>query len=298
MEITREDLLKFDSPGTYRDTALAIGIRREGAASLEYMKEKGIQGVDFVIPDENLTARDLESYRLVFLVGGMDNQHNIRMVRSIANIAKELEVLTIGIMTLPSPNEKAPNAVPYPEETESLKEVVDLLIIISNEALPGPDNRPFFGNIIDYVHYQIWLAAKTIVEVMAFNGVIRVDLEDVRSVTKNGGYGFISFGQASGADRVLNAVRMTIPVPSKISDQIGSSKNILIYIYYGPNEITIAEIEEIMEFLQNSVNPQCNIIWNCGYDPNLQDDLRISVIWTGMEKPPVIPVSDIKSTFF
>jgi cell division protein FtsZ len=87
--------------------------------------------------------------------------------------------------------------------------------------------------------------------------------------------------------QIRKARFVNLPVASLISNQIGLAKNLLLYIYYGPDEITMGEIGEILDILLKAVNPLCNILWNCGYDPNLRDDMKISIIWTGLEKLPV-----------
>jgi cell division protein FtsZ len=280
-------LLKFDFQRTFHDTVLAIGMGSEGATSLEYMKEKGIQGVDFLIPDENLTTRDPAGYKLVFLLGGAGDLPTAELAHSIADITKRDDGSTIGIVAVPFLAEGAQSAYPFLAELESFKNEVDLLIVVSNDDLLRPDIGNSFIDLQEIAHYQVWLAAKTIMDVATYKGVVCVDMDDVRYVAKNSGYGFITIGQASGENSVEKAVRMAIPAASMISNQVGLAKNLLLYIYYGPDEITIGEIGEILELLQNTVNPQCIILWNCGYDPTLQDDLKISIIWTGLEKPPV-----------
>jgi cell division protein FtsZ len=292
------DLVITDSLRTFHETVYAIGIGSEGAISLEYMKEKGIQGVDYVIPDENLTARDLALYRLIFLVGGKGDLPPAEMARSIADKPKGNDCSTIGIVAVPFLAEGAQSAYPFSDELESFKKEVDLLIVVSNDDRLRPDTGNSFIDCQEITHHQIWLAAKTIMDVATYKGVVCVDMDDVRYVAKNGGYGFMTMGQASGENRVEKAVRMAMPATSLFTNQTGNAGHLLIYIYYGPVGITMREIGEILDLFQKAINPESDIIWNCGYDPTLQDDLRISVIWTGLEKPPIIPVSIMKSIYF
>jgi hypothetical protein len=176
-----DGLLKFDSPRTYRDTALAVGIGSKGATSMEYMKGKGIQGVDFVIPEKNLTAREQALYRLVLLVGGTGDLHTAEMARSIADITKGEDGSTIGIVALPFLAERDQSAYPFLADLESFKKEVDLLIVVSNDDLLRPDNVNSFIDLQEIAHHQIWLAAKTIMDVATYKGVVCVDMDDVRS---------------------------------------------------------------------------------------------------------------------
>jgi cell division protein FtsZ len=271
-------MLKTDT-----NPVLVLGIGKEGKTSLEYMKGSGIPGVDFLIPDENLTARDLLNYKLVFLTGGLPDQQTSGMAIHLASVAKELQVLTIGIMTMPLPGYSADGVGPGSGETAALKDAVDLLILISPNPLQEPDDGPSLRDLHEHPHFQVWLAVKTVVDLMSFNGIVGVDFEDVRSISRGGGYGFLSFGQASGENRVSTALRMAMKIPPGISDHAG---NVLLYIYYGTDEITMVEIGEILEFFQTRVPKQYEIIWNCGYDPDLEHDLRITVIRTGLDQLP------------
>lgn len=268
---------------TNPNPVLILGIGAEGKTSLDFMKASGIPGVDFLLPDENFYASDLAGYKLIFLVVGKIDKPASEMAVRLANMAKDASALTIGMVVIPSALDRTSDEIPYSGETESLKRAVDLLMMISTDAFPETEKEHSFRDIHENAHFQIWLAAKTIVDIMTFSGVVGVDFEDVRIVTRGGGYGILFYGQASGEERVKKVVRMTMPALSSLSDLDG---NILIYIYYGIDEITLGEIGEIVQFFQNQVNSHGDIIWNCGYDPALKDELRITVIRTGLDHLP------------
>jgi cell division protein FtsZ len=114
-------------------------------------------------------------------------------------------------------------------------------------------------------------------------GFVNVVYAEISEATRNSGYGFFTFGIASGESKTINALKMALSSPTVTADQIKDAKNILLYISIGQDDVTFDEIGDMIDSIQKIANFECNIIWNVCYDSNLGSDLRITIIGTGLE---------------
>ena len=222
--------------------------------------------------------------KMLFVTAGMGGGTGTGAAPIIAKAAREMGILTVGIVTLPFTFEGKLRHRFAMEGLDELKRNVDSIIIISNDKL-----REIHGNLaISEAFAQadniLTTAAKGIAEIITIAGYINVDFEDVNTVMRNSGVAIMGSSQAEGEDRARRAVDMALNSPLLEDNNISGAQNVLLNITSGNREATMDEISEITEFVQEEAGINTNIIWGNCYDENLGDKISVTLIASGFDK--------------
>lgn len=220
---------------------------------------------------------------MVFITAGMGGGTGTGGAPVIAKTARDLGILTIGIVTIPFGFEGKRRLNQADEGLELLKEHVDAILVISNDKL-----REIYGNLPFNEAFAkaddiLTTAAKGIAEIITMPGYVNVDFEDVKTVLRNSGLAIMGSAMANGEKRAFNAVENALKSPLLNDNEISGAKSILLNISSGNKPVLMDEISEITEFVQNAAGTDCDIIWGNCNDPMLEDNLMVTIIATGFE---------------
>jgi len=219
--------------------------------------------------------------KMIFITAGMGGGTGTGAAPVIAKMAKELDILTVGIVTIPFKfegkirNEQAHIGV------ENLRQNVDSLIVINNNKL-----REVYGDLgfkagFSKADEVLATAARGIAEVITHHYTQNIDLRDARTVLANSGTAIMGSSNASGANRAQEAITRALDSPLLNDNKIKGATNVLLLIVSGTEEITIDEIGEISDHIQNEAGHGANIVMGVGEDNSLEDSISITVIATG-----------------
>ena len=219
--------------------------------------------------------------RMVFITAGMGGGTGTGAAPEIARQAKELGILTIGIVTVPFSFEGKRKIEQAMTGIDELEEYVDALLIIANEKL-----RDIYGDLklsdaFAKADDVLTIAAKSIAEIITVKGYVNVDFADVESVMRDSGVALMGAAEAEGENRAMEALENALISPLLNSHDIRGASNILLNMLYGEKEVTMDEISLITDSLQEKVGQNVNVIWGAGKDETLGDKLRVAVIATG-----------------
>ncbi len=221
--------------------------------------------------------------KMVFITAGMGGGTGTGAAPIIAKQAKELGILTVGIVTIPfqfegrNRNEQAQLGV------ERLRSHVDSLIVINNNKL-----REVYGNLgfkagFSKADEVLATASRGIAEVITHHYTQNIDLRDAKTVLSNSGTAIMGSAQASGASRATDAIMKALDSPLLNDNKITGAKNVLLLIVSGNEEITIDEIGEINDHIQAEAGHSANIIMGVGEDEALEDSIAVTIIATGFD---------------
>lgn len=330
------DLVRFDAPEKKPNIIKVMGVGGGGSNAVTHMFSEGIIGVDFILcntddqalqksPVENklhigdhaLGAGNIpavgrqaaeqtkdrirevlqDDTRMLFVTAGMGGGTGTGAAPVVAKIARELGILTVGIVTLPFSFEGKRRQQQAMEGVEELRKNVDALLVISNDKL-----REEYGNMKLTEAFKkaddvLKIAAKGIAEIITVTGYVNVDFEDVKNVMSNSGKAIMGSGCAVGEDRALHAVEEAVNSPLLDDSDITGAKNILVYITSGTVEVSLDEVTEINEYIQDATGRVADVIWGNGEDMSLEDGLRVTFIATGFGATPKKMEESKKYTF-
>lgn len=220
---------------------------------------------------------------MVFITAGMGGGTGTGGAPVIAKTARDLGILTIGIVTLPFGFEGKRRLQQADDGLSQMKEHVDAILIISNDKL-----REIYGNLPFNEAFAkaddiLTTAAKGIAEIITVPGYVNVDFEDVKTVLRNSGLAIMGSAMAAGERRAFDAVESALKSPLLNDNEISGAKSILLNISSGSKPVLMDEISEITEYVQNAAGTDCDIIWGNCNDPNLGENLMVTIIATGFE---------------
>lgn len=219
--------------------------------------------------------------RMLFVTAGMGGGTGTGAAPIIAKTARELGILTVGIVTLPFTFEGRRRATNGMEGLNELKENVDTLIIVSNDKLRQIHGNLNLSEAFAKADNILTTAARGIAEIITVPGYVNVDFEDVNTVMRESGVAIMGTAQADGDDRARQAVDQALHSPLLEDNDIRGARHILLNITSGTREVTMDEIFEITEFVQEEAGYGTDLIWGNCYDENLGDKLSVTVIATG-----------------
>jgi len=317
-----KEMIKFDMPKNQSSIIKVIGVGGGGSNAVNHMFRQGIKGVDFIICNTDAQAMDSspvptkiqlgekglgagsmpavgkESARqkvdqireilekntqMLFITAGMGGGTGTGAAPVIAAIAKELGILTVGIVTIPFTFEGKKRKFQADEGIQELRKCVDTLLIICNDKL-----RELYGDLklseaFDKADDVLTTAARGIAEIITVTGYINVDFEDVRTVMNNSGKAIMGCAQAEGENRAIEAVKAALSSPLLNDNEIEGASDVLLYITSGLEEISMDEVTEITDYIQREAKSQAEIIWGNGYDETLGKKISITLIATGFD---------------
>jgi cell division protein FtsZ len=192
-------------------------------------------------------------------------------------------ILTVGIVTLPFSFEGRKRQQQAEQGLEELRKYVDTLLVICNDKLRELHGDLKLSEAFHRADNILTIAAKGIAEIITVTGYINVDFNDVNTVMRNSGAAIMGTGVAEGENRALKAVEMALSSPLLNDNDIVGAQNILLYISSGNEEISMDEVSEITEYIQNSAGSTAEIIWGNGNDESLGDKISVTLIATGFK---------------
>ncbi len=231
----------------------------------------------------------LKGSDMVFVTAGMGGGTGTGAVPIVAQIAKEVGALTIGVVTRPFTFEGARRQNAAEDGTTKLKEHADTLIVIPNDRLLQiVDKRASLQDAFRMADDVLRQGIQGISELITVPGLINLDFADVRTIMSEGGAALMAVGQASGEDRARVAAEMAIS--SHLLDvTIDGARGILFNVTGGPN-LTLFEVNQAAAIIKETAHPDVNLIFGAVIDPNLGESIRITVIATGFDRTGVHPV--------
>ena len=297
-----------------------IGVGGGGGNAVNHMMEEGIQGVDFVLcntdhqallkskvkttvhlgkrelgagNDPNIGREAAEMSRdelealmdddtkMLFVTAGMGGGTGTGAAPVVAKMAKEKGILTVGIVTMPMEREGRRRKLQALSGIDELKKCVDTLILISTDKLRDQYGNMKLSEAFKKADDVLATAARGIAEIITVPGYVNVDFEDVKTVMKDSGKAIMGSGVAEGENRAEKAIKDAIHSPLLNDSNIEGAKNILLYITSGTDEVSLDEVDEILEIAQNACGNNSDVIWGNGTDESLGEALSVTLIATG-----------------
>ena len=249
-----------------------------GAGSIpEVGKNSAIENID------DIKAMLGNTTKMLFITAGMGGGTGTGASPIIAKAAKELDILTVAIITTPFSFEGKRRRLQADEGMEELKKYVDSYLVISNDRL-----REIFGNLtlgsaFGQADDILTTAAKGIAEIITVPGYINVDFKDVRTVMKDSGVAIMGSFAAEGEDRALQAVEGALASPLLKDNEIEGARYILLNISSGLREVTMDEVSIITDYIQEKAGLSADLIWGNCTDESLSDKLSVTIIATGFQ---------------
>lgn len=225
-----------------------------------------------------------QNTKMVFITAGMGGGTGTGGAPVIAKIARDLGILTVGIVTTPFSFEGRRKLLQADEGIQKLKANVDALIVVSNDKISEVFGDLGNDDAFSRANDVLLNGAKSISEIITVPGTINVDFADVKFVMKNSGIAIMGTGVAEGEERALRAVQTALDSPLLDDNNITGAQNILINISSGENQATIKEIRAISSFVQDAAGNETDIIFGTCNDETLGDKISITLIATGFEK--------------
>lgn len=219
--------------------------------------------------------------KMLFVTAGMGGGTGTGAAPVIASLAKEMGILTVGIVTVPFVFEGRKRIQQANEGIERMRKSVDTLLIINNDKLREMFGNLTLGNAFSQADDVLTTAAKGIAEVISVTGAINVDFNDVNTVLRDSGYAIMGSAQAEGDERAIKAVQKALASPLLNDSNIAGAKYVLLNITYGDQEVLMDEIADITDFIQDEAGSTADVIWGHGYDETLGNNLSVTIIATG-----------------
>jgi len=245
-------------------------------------------GQKAAVESEDEVRRLLEGAHMCFITAGMGGGTGTGGAPVIADIAKKMGILTVGVVTRPFPYEGKQRILQAQKGIEALREKVDALVIIPNERLKHvSEQRITFINAFEIADNVLRQAVQSISELMTVPGLINLDFNDVSAIMKNAGYAHMGVGRASGKDKATEAARMAIESPLLETSIVGA-RGVLLNITGSP-DMAFEEVEEAASMVQQAAHPEAHIIFGAAIDETMDDEMRITVVATGFDDMPTLP---------
>ena len=219
--------------------------------------------------------------KMVFITAGMGGGTGTGGAPVIAQAAKELGILTVGIVTIPFRNEGRRRIKQAVDGIAAMEIHVDSLLVINNERIREMYGDFKISDAFAKADNILTTAAKGIAEIITVPGYINVDFADVETVMRNSGVALMGTGVASGVNRAIIAVEEALNSPLLNNNDILGARNILLNITSGAEEITMDEIGEITDYIQEKAGNSADLIWGNGVDEALGDKISVTIIATG-----------------
>lgn len=227
-------------------------------------------------------ANALKGAQMLFITAGMGGGTGTGAAPVVAQVAREMDILTIGVVTKPFHFEGAMRMRQAEQGIARLRECVDSLVVVPNERLKMLDNQKItFANAFQAADDVLKQGVKSISELINTSGFINLDFADVSTIMQNAGYAHMGVASAQGKDKAIIAAESAISSPL-LETSIDGAKGLIINIT-APPTIEFDEIDAATSHISQSVDPEANIIFGVAFDEELDDELKITVIATGFD---------------
>ena len=251
--------------------------------------------------NRNQISKALEDADMVFITAGMGGGTGTGAAPIVADIAKELGILTVGVVTKPFRFEGMRRMKQAEGGINELRNKVDSLVIIPNERLKlATDQKITMLNAFEIADDVLQQAVQSISDLIKNTGFINLDFADVSAVMKDAGRAHMGVGRAAGKNKAEEAAKMAISSPL-LETSINGAKGVLVNVT-GSMDIGLEEVETAANLVQEAAHPEANIIFGAAFDDTLEDELRVTVIATGFdekeEQPAAAPAAAASSKPF
>ena len=243
---------------------------------------------------KNAAIEDLEEIKeilakntkMIFVTAGMGGGTGTGAAPVIAQTARDMGILTVGIITVPFTFEGRKRRTQAEDGIEQMRDAVDTLLVINNDKL-----REMFGNLslvnaFEQADDVLAIAAKGIAEVISVTGQINVDFNDVNTVMKDSGVAIMGSAEAEGEDRATKCVEQALSSPLLNDNNIEGATYVLLNITYGDKAVLMDEISDITDYIQEEAGSTADVIWGHGHDETLGEKLCVTIIATGFKTTP------------
>ncbi|HET9509964.1 MAG TPA: cell division protein FtsZ [Sphingomonas sp.] len=247
-------------------------------------------------------AKQLEGCHMVFIAAGMGGGTGTGAAPVIAKAARDMGILTVGVVTKPFAFEGKRRAQSAEAGIEELQKFVDTLIVIPNQNLFLIANaNTTFKEAFELADEVLQQGVRGITDLMVMPGLINLDFADVRSVMQEMGKAMMGTGEASGDNRAIEAAQKAIANPLLDGVSMRGAKGVIVSIT-GGDDMRLLEVDEAANHIRELVDPDANIIWGSAFNPDLEGKIRVSVVATGIEamaegEAPPAPVAEAPRVF-
>ena len=242
--------------------------------------------------EENRTqiSKALEDADMVFITAGMGGGTGTGAAPIVADIAKELGILTVGVVTKPFRFEGGRRMKQAEAGIAELRNKVDSLVIIPNERLKlATDQKITMLNAFEIADDVLQQAVQSISDLIKNTGFINLDFADVSAVMKDAGRAHMGVGRAAGKNKAEEAARMAVSSPL-LETSINGARGVLINVT-GSMDIGLEEVETAATLVQEAAHPDVNLIFGASFDEELEDEIRVTVIATGFDEESQQPAA-------
>ena len=230
----------------------------------------------------NNIAKTIEDADMVFITAGMGGGTGTGAAPTVAEIAREAGVLTVGVVTKPF---KFEGKRRMDQANAGIKELlgrVDSLLIIPNDRLKyATDQKVTLANAFEIADDVLHQAVTSISDLIKNTGFINLDFADVSCIMKDAGYAHMGVGHAAGKNKAEEAARMAVASPL-METSINGARGVLIYLT-GSEDMGLEDVEAAADLVQEAAHPEANIIFGASFDDSMQDEIRVTVIATGFD---------------
>jgi len=225
--------------------------------------------------------------KMLFITAGMGGGTGTGAAPVIARVARDMGILTVGIVTMPFIWEGRKRKQQASAGIDEMRNAVDTLLVINNDRL-----RDLYGNLTmddAFAHADnvLTTAARGIADIINKTGKVNVDFEDVRTVMSNSGVAIMGMAEAEGEDRAIRAAQEALSSPLLNDSDIKGAKFVLLNIALGDRQMQMDEMTEITDHIQDAAGSSADVIWGYCHDESLGDRLRVTVIATGFNQNPL-----------
>jgi len=325
-----DDLIKFDYPTEIPRLIKVVGVGGGGGNAVTKMYDEGYRDVSYVLcntdaqalkrstipnrvqlgltglgaggrPEVGRTLAE-ESFdkiknmlsdgtQMVFITAGMGGGTGTGASPVVARIAKEMNILTIGIVTIPFMFEDKFKIVQALKGVEAIKENVDALLVINNERLIDLCSDMSLPEAFNKADDTLSIAARSISEIITIPGYINLDFADVKTILKDGGVAVMSSGLGKGDNRVSQAIKAALDSPLLNNNDVFKAKKILFNISFGNIlPMKTKELIEIQNFMAK-FDSEIEVIWGTAFDENLVDEIKITILASGYSIENIISIN-------
>ena len=313
-------MVEFDCPTEKAKIIKVIGVGGGGSNAVNYMYQQGIHDVTFALcntdnqslndspvpvkiqlgneglgagnrpevaekaaeeSEEKIRSMLNDGTKMVFITATMGGGTGTGAAPVIARIAQEMDILTVGIVTIPfkwEGNKKIDQAI---DGVEKINQYVDALLVINNEKLLEIYTERSVTEGFDRANETLSVAAKSIAEIITLHGKINLDFNDVRTVLRKGGVAIMSTGYGSGDNRVSKAIKDAQYSPLLNNNDIFNSKKVLLNISFcEEHPLMMSEMDEVRTFM-NKFSPDFETKFGMSFDPSLDENVKITLLATG-----------------
>ena len=246
------------------------------------------------------SVKDLETLlsdgtKMVFITAGMGGGTGTGAAPIVAGVAKKMNILTVGIVTIPFLFEGVKKIIQALKGVEEIRQNVDALLVINNERLRDIYSDLDIPNAFKRADDTLTVAAKSISEIITLAGYINLDFADVNTILRDGGVAIMSNGLGRGENRVSTAINNALHSPLLNNNDVFKAKKILLNITFGTIQpLMMEEMNEVHEFM-GKFNSDIEVIWGTATDPELEDNIKITILATGFGIEDVVPLTEIEN---